>query len=99
VDGEAVWTVEIEPMPDGTFFAACYDPLAFEAGMTEAEISRLVTAASPAGMEPQRIDLSKGGADLTGGTVLVGDQITIGLFEDRLAYVETVAMMPEGTAQ
>lgn len=99
VDGEAVWTVEIEPMPDGTFFAAWYDPLAFEAGMTGAEVSQLVTAASPAGMEPQRIDLSEGGEDLTGGTVLVGDQITIGLFEDRLAYVETVAMMPEGTAQ
>ena len=99
VDGEAVWTMEIEPVPDGTLFAAWYDPLAFEAGMSEADISQLVTAASPAGMEPQRIDLSEGGEDLAGGTVLVGDQITIGLHEDRLAYVETVAMMPEGDAQ
>lgn len=99
VDGEAVWTVEIESVPDGTFFAAWYDPLAFRGGMTGDEVAQAIAGASPAGMEPQRIDLSEGGEDLAGGTVLVGDQITVGLYEDRLAYVETVAMMPEGGEQ
>jgi hypothetical protein len=96
VDGEAVWTAAIEPMPDGTLFAAWYDPLAFETGMTGAEIAQLVAAASPAGTEPTAIDLAEGGEDLAGGTALVGDQILIGLYEDEVVYVETVALMPEG---
>jgi len=96
VDGEAVWTVEIDPMPEGTIFAAWYDPLAFEIGMTGAEVSQVVADASPAGAAPQVIDLSEGGEDLAGGLALVGDQIMIGLSGDRLVYVETVAMVPTG---
>jgi hypothetical protein len=94
VDGEAVLTMEIEPMPEGTLFAAWYDPLAFEEGMTGAEVASVAASASPAGMEPEALDLSEGGEDLAGGTALVGDQILIGLHEDRLVYVETVALMP-----
>ena len=99
VDGEAVLTMEIEPMPEGTLFAAWYDPLAFEQGMTGAEVASVAAAASPAGMEPEFIDLSEDGEDLAGGTVLAGDQILMGLHEDRLVYVETVALVPEGGAQ
>jgi hypothetical protein len=94
VDGEAVLTMEIEPMPEGTLFAAWYEPLAFEEGMTGAEVASVAASASPAGKEPETLDLSEGGEDLTGGTALVGDQILIGLHEDRLVYVETVALMP-----
>lgn len=93
VDGEAVLTMEIEPMPDGTLFAAWYDPLAFDEGMTGDEVAQVAATASPAGMEPESLDLSEGGEDLAGGTALVGDQILIGLHEDRLVYVETVALM------
>lgn len=96
VDGEAVWTVEIDPMPEGTIFAAWYDPLSFETGMTGAEVSQVVADASPAGATPQVIDLSEGGEDLAGGLALIGDQIMIGLSGDRLVYVETVAMVPTG---
>lgn len=96
VDGEAVWTIEIEPMPEGTIFAAWYDPLAFETGMTGAEASQVVSAASPAGAAPQLIDLAEGGDDLTGGSTLIGDQIIIGLYKDRVIYVETIALTPEG---
>jgi hypothetical protein len=96
VDGEAVLTMEIEPMPEGTLFAAWYDPLAFKQGMTGDEVSQVAAAASPAGMVPESIDLSEGGDDLAGGTALIGDQIMIGLHEDRLVYVETVALVPEG---
>jgi hypothetical protein len=94
VDGEAVLTMEIEPMPEGTLFAAWYDPLAFEEGMSGAEVASVAASASPAGMEPESLDLSEGGEDLAGGTALVGDQILMGLHEDRLVYVETVALMP-----
>lgn len=94
VDGEAVWTIEIEPMPEGTIFAAWYDPLAFKMGMTMTEASQVAADASPAGTVPHLIDLSEGGEDLAGGLALIGDQIMIGLSENRVVFVETVAMVP-----
>ena len=96
VDGEAVWTMEVDPVPEGTIFAAWYDPLAFEAGMTVEEASALAAQASPAGMVPVYIDLSQGGEDLAGGLILAGDQILLGLENGRLVYVETIAMVPAG---
>jgi len=94
INGEAVWTAEIEPVPDGTIFAAWYDPLKFEIGMTGTEASNVAAFASPSGDIPESIDLSSGGEDLTGGIALIGDQIMIGLFQDQLVYVETVALFP-----
>jgi hypothetical protein len=99
VDGETVWTIEIDPLPDGTLFAAWYNPLDFETGMSAADASRVIAAASPAGATPERIDLSTGGEDLAGGSALVGDQILVGLHEDRVVYVETIALIPEGGDQ
>lgn len=96
VDGEAVWTAEIEPMPDGTLFAAWYNPLEFAAGMTADLASQAASAASPAGTTLERIDLSPGGEEFAGSRVLVGDQILVGVDETGLVYVETVALVPEG---
>jgi hypothetical protein len=99
VDGEAVWTIPIEPMPEGTIFAAWYDPLDFEIGMTAAEAVHVITNASPAGAAPELIDLAEGGDDLVGGAALVGDQIMVGLENDQVVYVETIALVPEGGGQ
>ena len=99
VDGEAIWTIEIEPLPDGTICAAWYNPLDFEVGMSAAEAIQVAAAASPAGFVPELIDLSEGGEDLMDGSVLVGDQITIGLYGDQVVYVETYALAPEGGQQ
>ncbi len=99
VDGEAVLTMGIEPVPEETLFAAWYDPLAFEAGMTVGQVSRVIREASPADAEAERISLAPGGEDLEGGEVLVGDQIMVGFYEGRLVYVETVGLVPEGGQQ
>lgn len=99
VDGEAVWTIPIEPMPEGTIFAAWYHPLGFKIGMTAIEAIQVITAASPAGGPPELIDLAEGGEDLIGGAALVGDQIIVGLEDDQVIYVETIALIPEGGAQ
>lgn len=96
VDGEAVWVIELDPMLEGTFFAAWYDPMDFVLGMTGTEVARLVAESSPAGEEPQWIDLAEGGEDLIGGVALIGDQIVIGLDQDQLVYVETIALLPAG---
>jgi len=94
VEGEVAWMIDIEAVPEDTLFAAWYDPLEFELGMSPSEAARLATAASPAGMTPEAIDLSEGGDDLAGGSMLVGDQIIIGLGPEGVVYVETVAMFP-----
>jgi len=96
VDGEAVWTFELEPVPEGTLFPAWFDPLSFEAGMGVEDISQLVTSASPAGAEPEVIDLKEAGEGFEEGIMMVGDQITLGFDGDQLVYVETIALIPEG---
>lgn len=96
VEGAALWVVELDPVPEETLFAAWYDPLDFMDGITGAQAIQVATAASPTGVVPQRIDLAQGGQDLVGGFALVGDQIIIGLFEDQVVFVETIALMPEG---
>ena len=99
VDGSALWVTEIDPLPEGTIFPAWYDPLAFYDGITGTVAVQVAAGASPASTIPQRIDLSAGGEDLAGGSALVGDQIVIGLFEDQVVYVETIALVPEGGLQ
>jgi len=96
VDGEATWTMDIEPAPDDSILPAWYDPLAFELGMSPSEVAFVAASASPAGQTPEAIDLSEGGEDLMGSTMLVGDQILIGLDPSGVVYVETIALFPEG---
>ena len=96
VDGEATWTMDIEPAPEDSILPAWYDPLAFELGMSLSEVAHVATTASPAGMTPEVIDLSEGGEDLAGGTMMVGDQILIGLDPSGVVYIETIALFPEG---
>jgi len=96
VDGEAVWTYDLEPVPEGTIFAAWYDPLTFESGMGVQEASQLIASSSPAGAEPESLSLAEGGEGLENGVMLVGDQILLGFDGDQLVYVETVALFPEG---
>lgn len=90
VDGAIVWAVELEPPEVRAVFPAWYDPTDFKAGMSIDEASALVMSASPAGFAPQIMDLTDGGEDLAGGTLLVGDQITLGFQDGQLVYVETI---------
>lgn len=96
VDGEATWTMDIEPAPEDSILPAWYDPLSFELGMSQAEASQVAAAASPAGKAPEWIDLSEAGEELDGGSMLVGDQILLGLDESGLIYVETIGLFPDG---
>lgn len=98
-DGSALWVVEIEPMPEGTIFAAWYDPVDFLDVVTGSEAIEVATITSPTQMVPTVIDFSEGGDPFAGGTALVGDQIVIGLVEDQVVYVETIAFVPEGGDQ
>ena len=85
IDGELIWTVELEPMPDGSIYAHFYDPYDFRAYMSEAEVRALL-----GDQELTEIDLTEG--DIAGGLALAGDQILMGFDHDRLVYVETFAL-------
>ena len=97
IDGEALWTVEIDPVPNDTFFPGWYDPLAFSAAMPRDVAVAVVTAASPAGMEPEAILLDEAGPEFAGATMLVGDQIILGFADGQLVYVETLPLAPGTT--
>jgi hypothetical protein len=91
-DGVIVWTIDLEPAAERTFFPAWYDPTDFRTDMTTEDVAELLTAASPAGTVPERIDLSEGGEELAGTEMLVGDQITAGFEDGKLVYVETIGV-------
>lgn len=96
VDGEASWTMDIDPVPEDSLLPAWYDPRDFKLGMPVAQASAVAQAASPAEMAPVPMDLSEGGEDLAGATMLTGDQILMGLDNTGLVYVETVGLLPQG---
>ena len=96
VDGEATWTMDIEPTPEDSILPAWYDPLEFDLGMTQAEAARVAAAASPAGMSPEMVSLAGAGDEFASGLMMVGDQIILGLDETGLIYVETIGLFPEG---
>lgn len=87
IDGELLWTIELEPAPDGSFYAHFYDPHDFQAFMSVAEVRTLLE-----GQELEQVDLTEG--DLQGGLILAGDQILLGFDQDRLVYVETFMLSP-----
>jgi hypothetical protein len=99
VDGEIVWTIDLEPGPEQSIFPAWYDPTAFETGMTVEKAQEVLIAASPAGFIPEEIDLSEGGEDLAGGVMLVGDQIMLAFDQGALVSAETFGVSVEEVAQ
>ena len=85
VDGELLWTVALEPVPDGAIYAHFYVPDDFRSGMTIAQVKALLDD-----QILDEIDLSD--VDLEGGVALAGDQILLGFQDDRLVFVETVIL-------
>ena len=88
VDGELLWTADLEPLPDGSLFPHYYQPDDFQAGMTVDEVRDQLD-----GKELLEIDLAEG--DISGGLGLVGDQILLGFDQGQLVYVETLALSPD----
>ena len=41
IDGELIWTIDIEPVPDGSIYAHFYDPLELQEGMSQADVQAL----------------------------------------------------------
>ena len=98
INGNLLWTINLDPMPDAAINAATYDPLSFTDGMTEEAARALL---SDRNLAP--VDLGSAGfspADqaalgITGCDILAGDQIILGFDHDKLVYVETFALAPK----
>jgi hypothetical protein len=88
IDGELLWSVELEEVEDGSIFAHWYDPLDFRAGMSRTQVEVLL-----ADQELLEVDLDA--LDLDGGLILAGDQIMLGFQENQLFYVETMILSPD----
>ena len=88
VDGELLWTVELEEVPDGSIFAHWYDPAIFQPGMSSGDITELL-------FEQDLLEIDLASLDLEGSLVLAGDQILLGFENDQLVYVETLILSPD----
>ena len=88
--------LEIVPSHDRIpVFQGTHDHI-FISESTSAEASEVIATASLTEVELVEIDLSEGGEDLAGGTAIVSDMILLGFDQDRLVYVETMGLFPEG---
>jgi len=85
IDGELVWTGDLDPALDGALLAHAYNPLDFDPAMTIDDVQSMLTDQS---LE----EASLAEADIPTGVVLAGDQILLGFDDDRLVYVQTFAL-------
>lgn len=88
IDGELIWTIDLEPVPDGSIYAHWFDPLEFQAGMSQAEVEALFP-------DQDFLEIPLDAIDLEGGIALAGGQILLGFDLDQLVYVETVILSPD----
>jgi hypothetical protein len=90
VDGELVWTIDIDPAPDGSLFAHLYHPLDFDPAMSVEDIQAMLP-----GQTLEEAPLAEG--DVPDGLALVGDQILLGFDGGRLVFVQTFILSPDGS--
>jgi hypothetical protein len=91
IDGELVWTGDLDPVVDGAIFAHLYNPMDFDSTMTIEDVQA---------MFPDQAfeEASLAEADLPTGVALAGDQILLGFDDGRLVYVQTFALNPDESA-
>lgn len=93
VDGELVWTADLEPAPDGSLYAHQYDPTNFTADQGLGDLRDVLNVLGPQDLVSVPLDE----ADAPGGELIVGDQILLGFDGGRLVRVETLILAPDGS--
>jgi hypothetical protein len=91
IDGELVWTGDLDPVVDGAIFAHAYSPMDFEPTMTIDDVRSMFP-------EQTFEEASLAEADIPAGVVLAGDQILLGIENGLLVYVQTFALNPDESA-
>jgi hypothetical protein len=88
IDGELLWTLDIEPAPDGSFYAHDYDPLQFQTGLSQDQVLAMLPE-----LDWQEIPLEE--ADIPEAEFLAADQILLAFDRDQLVFVQTFILAPE----
>jgi hypothetical protein len=88
VDGELVFTTELEPPEDGAWYPVHLAPSEFAAGMSPEDVREQL-----AGVDLEEVDLSEATGE--GGLALVGGQVLIAFAGDELVAVETFPLVPD----
>ena len=91
IDGELLWTIDIDPAPDGSLFAHFYDPLEFDDAMPLEAVRSLL-----GDQELDELQLDE--AEIPGGLILAGDQILLGFDAGALVTVQTLILAPTDDA-
>ena len=91
LDGELVWTGDLDPAVDGAIFAHAYSPMDFDPTMTIDDVRSMFP-------EQTFEEASLAEADIPAGVVLAGDQVLLGFENGLLVYVQTFALNPDEPA-
>lgn len=87
IDGEVLWDMEIEPLPEGSWLAVTFSPTEFTM-----LASRDETMAALGAVALTQIDATD--TDVAGAELWAGEQLLLGFVDDTLVYVETFAAAP-----
>ncbi len=88
IDGEVLWSVAIDSLPDGTLYPLWYDPAEFTMLTSMEEVLSVLDDIALTEIDP--------GEEAMPDTVLLaGDQLLLAFTDDKLVYVETFPLSPE----
>ncbi|MEA3503395.1 MAG: hypothetical protein U9R47_11505 [Actinomycetota bacterium] len=88
IDGEVLWSVAIDSLPDGTLYPLWYDPAEFTMLTSMEEVLSVLDDVALTEIDP--------GEEAMPDTVLLaGDQLLLAFTDDKLVYVETYPLSPE----
>ena len=88
VDGELLWSVEIESLPDGSLYPLWYDPAEFTMLASMGETLSVLDDVTLTEIDP-------GDEAMPDTVLLAGDQLLLAFTHDKLIYVETFPLSPE----
>lgn len=88
VDGELLWAIDLDLMPDGSLYPLQYEPAMFEPLMSRADVK----AALP---DVQLMEVGIGDDAMENAGFLAGEQLLLGFVDDQLVYAESFALVPE----
>jgi len=86
LDGEILWTVELEPLASGALYPLWFEPAQFDllastedvrSGLADVELEEI-------GIEDEAFE---------SGLFLAGEQLLLGFVDDQLVYVETFPLV------
>lgn len=87
-DGEVLWSVALDPLPDGSLLPLQYDPDMFELLASADDVRALLpdVELTEVGIKEKAIPK---------GIFLAGEQLLLGFVDDKLIYAESMALVPE----